>query len=70
MKIIKRPFGWPEMTEQDFEKYLKTCWDYRREGYVGSAEYYYAYNKQAFGVIVNGKVFVDPNVVNSFNAVR
>lgn len=67
MEHIARPAGWLELSEEQFEKYLATCADYRRESYVGHARYYYAHNKQAFGVIANGKLFVHPDVAKSPN---
>jgi hypothetical protein len=62
MEHITRPSRWPELSEIAFEKFLATCADYRRQSYLGHAKYYYTHNKQSFAVIVNGVLFVHPDV--------
>lgn len=51
--------GWTEMSEELFEEYLKTCPDYRRDGH---SMYRYAQATNHFAVLLQGKVFVHPDV--------
>ena len=62
MDYAIRPKGWFEMSEDEFEKYLVFCPDFRRDVYVGRARYYYAHNEETFAVLVNGKLLVHPDV--------
>ncbi len=65
MYLFSAPHGWKEVEESDFEEFLKACADYRTESYSNYRRYYFAHNKKDFAMILNGKVLVDPELLNA-----
>lgn len=67
MILIDRPKHYLQVSEKQFEKILRECADYRREGYCGAVRYLYAYNRSQFAVVLdsNGKeqIYVDPTLL-------
>lgn len=51
---------WPEISMEGFESFLKTCWDYRKDGF---GRFEFRHNHEIFAVLFDGgrRVRFNPN---------
>lgn len=55
---------WPEVSEADFEAYLKDCPDYTRNAYSSGAEYFFRHNGVEFAhICMDGSIRVNPEIL-------
>lgn len=58
MQLISLTEEFAEVSEDDLTEYLKTCPDYTRDRYSGSASYKYRHNNHEFAIIKGDKCYV------------
>lgn len=61
--IYEKPEGWREVDVQSFKDFLRVCNDYVADSYSNARCYMWRHNDQRFAIIVDGKVYVDPKLL-------